>query len=270
MSTTDIEALYNVRWSANRQGQVFSNAANENQAKFQITRSGVNNCNTLTEIGNTPADYTPVEYIQFSGSEYIDTNYTPTHNMSTAIMFSASSYSNNALFIYGAGVASSDRAWELYPWNDGLQFNYGTAADLTTVPAPTSNLLNTKVLAIQNKTKFSAMYNNAIYTGTHSVNSFIAPYTLYIGALHRSSVITFAGKGTKLNIYGMMIHDDGVLVRNFIPVIYHNPTYDEAGLYDTVTGKFYGNSGSGTIVAGPKAVSQSRDGSLYCAEFNEI
>ena len=190
--------------------------------------------------------------------------------MSTAIVFSASSYSNNALFIYGAGVASSDRAWELYPWNDGLQFNYGTAYDLTTVPAPTSNLLNTKVLAIQNKTKFSAMYNNAIYTGTHPVNSFIAPGTLYIGALHRSSVVTFAGKGTKLNIYGMMIHDDGVLVRNFIPVIYHDPTYDEAGLYDTVTGEFYGNSGSGTIIAGPKAVSQSRNGSLYCAEFNEI
>ena len=267
LSEADIKELYNIGWAANRQGQIFSYVTNEGQPQFQITRGGVNNCNNLVEIGNVPSDYTPVEYIQFSGSEYIDTNYTPTHNMSTALIFSASNYANNSLFIYGAGVASGDRAWELYPWNDGLQFNYGTAYNLTTVPAPTSNL-NTKVLAVQNKTKFSAVYNTAIYTGTHSVNSFIAPYTLYIGALHRSSAVTFAGKGTKLNVYGMIIHDNDIIVRNFIPV--QRKSDNVAGLYDTVNNVFYANSGSGTIVAGPKAVSQSRNGSLYCAEFNEI
>ena len=54
--------------------------------------------------------------------------------------------------------------------------------------------------------------------------------------------------GGNVRIYSCQLYDNGTLVRDFVPCV--NP-YGEVGLYDKVTGGFFGNGGSGNLIAGP-------------------
>lgn len=49
-------------------------------------------------------------------------------------------------------------------------------------------------------------------------------------------------------MYGTKIYENGVLVRDFVPV--RNVYTGEVGLLDKVSGQFFGNSGTGNFVAG--------------------
>lgn len=61
----------------------------------------------------------------------------------------------------------------------------------------------------------------------------------------------FSGSSQIGKLYSCQIYSSTVLIRNYIPCI--NPD-GEAGLYDTVNSKFYGNAGTGVFFAGPQRV----------------
>ncbi len=68
-------------------------------------------------------------------------------------------------------------------------------------------------------------------------------YNLYLFAQNRSgSAIPRGDQGT-IRCYSCKIYDDGTLVRDFVPT--DNP---DVGFRDTVSGQFFGNSGSGTML----------------------
>lgn len=267
LSDNDIKELYESRWAANRQGQVFSNAINERQEKFQITKGGVNNCNILNESGNLPNGYTPLAYIESSGTQFINTNHLATQN--TRTIFDYEYLNSSASW---AGLFGSDNN----PTNNNM--GYGLFLNGSTYSCYVSNhttggCWNQQVGTwTQNQRTLLDFTHSKLIVDNIAYNLKTTTFTtslvpIYLFAFRRS-----AGNAgvSSIRLYNCQIWEGATLVRNFIPVIYHDPQYDEVGLYDTVTGQFYGNAGSGMFTAGPKAVSQSRDGSLYCAEFNEI
>jgi hypothetical protein len=195
-----------------------------------------------------PAGYTELEYIQSTGTQYIDTGFTPNQNTRVDIRFSAASYANNALFVYGAGADSTSNAFEMYPWTYGtgqaLQFNYGNGANayqFVGVPA-----VNKIITTYQNKTTCQSVINNNISTAYHAAQNFTAPYTLTLFALHRASIIK-STSAAAMKLYSCQIYDNGKLVRNFVPCKNASGT---AGLYDRVEKKFYYNAGTGSFTAG--------------------
>ena len=59
---------------------------------------------------------------------------------------------------------------------------------------------------------------------------------------------TFLKKGGKMAVYSCQIYANGNLIRDFVPCVDFT---GNAGLYDLVGGKFYGNAGTGSFTAGP-------------------
>lgn len=57
-------------------------------------------------------------------------------------------------------------------------------------------------------------------------------------------------QGGSVQIASVKIHDNGVLVRDFVPVRIETAGY----LYDKVTGNLFGNSGTGSFILGPDKI----------------
>lgn len=264
LSADDVAELYKTRWSANSAGQVFSCAINEGQEKFQITKGGVNNCNTLNETGNLPSGYMPLQYIQSSGAQSINTNYLATEN--TRTIFDYEYLNSSASW---AGLFGSDN----YPTNSDMGYGLflnGSTYGCYVSNHTTGNCWNQEVGTwIQNQrtlldfTHSKLIINNAAYNlRTTTFATSLVP--IYLFAFRRS---TGNAGVSSIRLYNCQIWERTTLVRNFIPA--KRAVDGVLGLYDTVNNVFYTNSGSGNFIAGPMAVSQSRNGSLYCAEFNE-
>lgn len=54
--------------------------------------------------------------------------------------------------------------------------------------------------------------------------------------------------GGTIRIYSCQLYENGTLVRDYVPCV--SPS-GKVGLYDKVTKRFFGNSGTGSLVAGP-------------------
>ena len=76
-------------------------------------------------------------------------------------------------------------------------------------------------------------------------NSFQTPYT--ITAMTVRTVNGSWGGSRKARLYNFSISDNGTLVRDLIPVRVGNVGY----MYDKVSGKLFGNAGTGSFILGP-------------------
>ena len=186
-----------------------------------------------------PNGYTELEYIQSSGTQYVDTGFIPNQDTRIDTRFSATGVANRNIFVYGSGVDSSTSAFELYPWGERMQFNYGNDGRFPG-PAIANNIITT----VQDKNVSKYIINNTTYSETHYIQSFTTPYTLTLFALHRANMV-MPDSGMKL--YSCQIYDNGTLVRNFVPC--KNPS-GSFGLFDLVENKFYSNVGTGSFTGG--------------------
>ena len=115
---------------------------------------------------------------------------------------------------------------------------------------PTSSLFTEVVPGVRFKVSVSAATDgkSSISVGDHVetvTNNYTAGTTMKFGCSYTESPDFYA----TARFYGAKFWKSGVLVRDLVPVVKDG----EAGLYDKVEGKFYGNaSGSGSITAGPK------------------
>ena len=70
-----------------------------------------------------------------------------------------------------------------------------------------------------------------------------SPREMYLFSINRGNAVTV----NKTALYYCRIYDNGVLVRDYKPCLYNG----EAGLWDSVEGKFYGNANNtGTLTVG--------------------
>lgn len=181
---------------------------------------------------NLPKGYTQVEYIESSGTQYIDTNFIPDNNTSynidielktlNSLQYFISSHSTNRNNIYmnASSYASA---------------GYGSSYKVTSE----SLQLNTKYNFSLNKNSFY-MNNNLLWefseeTFTNTANCILFAHNTN-GTINNFSAI---------KLYSCKIYDNNILIRDFIPC-YRNSD-SEIGLYDLVNNVFYENSGTGNF-----------------------
>lgn len=185
-----------------------------------------------------PSGYTELEYIQSSGTQYIDTGFKPNQDTRVVTKFDMTQTDTAWRKLWGSGSGSYDLDFAL--WNDGttkLQSYYGTKTN-NTVPI-TSMSLN--VDANKNIWKYSGE------TITFDKNNFTCVYSMYVFNVNKDDHPEYLPGMMKLYLF--KIYDNDVLVRDFIPC--KNPS-GTVGLYDSVNNQFYQNAGSGTFIAGPE------------------
>lgn len=189
-----------------------------------------------------PNEYTQVQYIESSGTQYINTGYTPTLKTGFNIKASLTVENNNDKILIGSR-ASSNRFWIDF---DGTQstpcfmYGYGSyyKADnyyVNTIYDISYNYNGSKNLIINgNKRTMSGTFDE---TNTLPIYIFRANYgTGYSGSF---------------KVYDCKIYEGTVLVRNFIPCIRNLDS--KPGLYDIVTQSFFVNQGTGEFTYGLKA-----------------
>ena len=266
----DIQELYNTRGYVSDQGDMLSGEWIEDASDIQITSQGIGRSLVVQELGNS--EYTPIEYIASTGSQYIDTGYYWTTEKATIVAdlmvtkWQASStifgseerYSGSSRYfahILHAGAAN------------GSYSNYiGTGSVATTTLslstrslieyiAHGNNKMTTRVTA-NGTTTTSA--NNVGYAGTiktrqNSTHSAANRGNIYIFSNHNAYNGTDGiQKMGAMRLYRFTMYDNGVCVRDFIPC--KRKKDNAIGLFDNVTGEFYLSPNNVAFTAGPDSV----------------
>ena len=167
-----------------------------------------------------PSGYTQLEYIEGSGSQYIDTKLTCNKYDSwrcsiVADLANNSNYAGcNGYLQYQASVGG------------------GVKSDIDIVY---QNVIET--ISVNGVQKSSQSW--AGYSGSN-----VKIGILKMGDANNS---WFNGSPQSGKIYSCKIYKSGVLTRDFVPC--KNPS-GSIGLYDLVSAQFYQNSGTGTFIAG--------------------
>lgn len=198
-----------------------------------------------------PAEYQEVEYIQSTGTQYIDTGFCPDYKTSFKIKMYINSDNNSHDFFFGVvfdNVPSAPAgAFRLFHHKQNQL--YGTQPYRDDVITSINLPLNGEYMFNNG----SFYYNNVIlsYKSGSRVSNWSINYPMYIFC--ENNVPEGGAKfGTTTNIdrrfYGGQIFQDGVLVRNFIPC--YRKSDNEIGLFDLVNGVFYTNQGTGTFSKG--------------------
>ncbi len=193
-----------------------------------------------------PVGYTQLEYIESTGTQWINTGVTPAQlsRNSTEIFIDGQyteRYADNFAALFGTQVSS---VW----FKSDIKNN--TSIGVQMGEANTETVVNVGNALSRVKININTQ-NNLCYVNNSS-------YALHISnsAFGLSGQITlFKSNGVandqyaKAKIYSMYIKNNGAHVRNFIPVKQNND--GAIGMYDTVEGRFYENAGDGEFVAGP-------------------
>ena len=186
-----------------------------------------------------PSGYKRLEYIQSTGTQWIDSGVVATQSIGFEIDFStenAVSTSGHGT-IFGVYTASQNRYdFFFYSVTSGGKFLYG-------------GTINNPHLVSGSRIQISFL-NNVLTTPNGSEN--ISTQTFNTG----KTFAIFGRKGenngvlelSKTDIYALKFYDNGTLVRDFIPCQKPDGTI---GLWDDVNSAFYGNAGTGTFTAGP-------------------
>lgn len=196
-----------------------------------------------------PSGYTELEYIQSSGTQYIDTGFKPNQDTRVVTKFDMIQTDTAWRKLWGSGSGSYNLDFAL--WNDGttkLQSYYGTKTN-DAVPITGMSL---DVDANKNIWKYSGE------TITFDKNNFTCAYSMYIFNVNKDDDSKYLPGMMKLYLF--KIYDNDVLVRDFIPC--KNPS-GTIGLYDSVNNQFYQNAGSGTFIAGPEVEQEDKGGPFW-------
>lgn len=208
-----------------------------------INNSAVKSLNKDTEWifqfvpGSTlPSGYTELEYIQSSGTQYINTGFKP--NQDTKISMTTDFPPSGNTWLYGGRAsAGSNSLGFLYTSGDKYRFDYASSLNELTLK-PTG-----KFTIDSDKNK---CYINGELASTATYTAFTSPVNMYIFSNNNNGSLS---GGSSAKLYNCSIYDNGVLIRNFIPCKNASGTI---GLYDSVNHQFYQNAGSGTFIAGPE------------------
>ena len=191
-----------------------------------------------------PNGYTQVEYIESSGTQYINTGIIGNQNTRVVMEAVITSERSGACFLFGARATSNSGRFTAYAGSTYFGFGYNTSASNTST-------------AIAVGTKYSIDYNkNVIAINGVSQSATAATFsTNYPMYLFCENQVGIAAQHLGFKLYSCQIYDNGVLVRDFIPC---KNASGEAGLYDLVDSVFYANSGTGTFAVGSARKSVAR------------
>ena len=183
-----------------------------------------------------PEGYTEVQYIQSSGTQWINTGFKPNQNTRAALTVDAKP-STAAEWLFGARNGNTDRTFGLLSFNSQYRSDYNNSTEEYSTVTPSGKFTVDKD---KNVTKFNGTIGVTARSGV-----FQCTYPMFLFANNNAG--TAAGFGS-FKLYVCQLYDNGNLIRDFVPCI--DPT-GAVGLYDQVEGKFYGNAGTDVFLAGP-------------------
>jgi hypothetical protein len=187
-----------------------------------------------------PAEYQQVEYIESTGTQYIDTEYVPNSNTNIIFDFEyKSGTSNRYIPILGQRISETEKLFALWVYE-----STGEVA-VNFDKTDTWNISGTNGVGRHvYKNIGGNFYLDGQLISEISYNDFEASYTLAVFGLKTSAstadVRQLCGK-----VYSLKVYDNDILERDLVPC--YRKSDNVVGLYDLVYDKFYTNAGTGTF-----------------------
>lgn len=196
-----------------------------------------------------PEGYTELEYIESSGTQYIDTKFKPNQDTRTVFDAYLQKRATGATYFISLSEYEPQSYYQVRIISSAqyLTSDFGNnSKNFAEIPLPGRYVID------KNK--------NLCTVGSESVsnteNGFQAQSDLLLLAGTTTAGALSASPGI---IYACQIYDGGALTRDFIPC---KDTMGNVGLYDLVGAQFYGNAGTGDFAAGPEVPPPEPDPAL--------
>jgi len=237
------------------------------QAELKVANDEIALRATKNEALGNMSLYTPLEYLQSSGTQYINTGVVPTaypvrvsvEVAYTSVPTSEKDYAGNlnadvassAAFVMGANTSTGK--W--YLWGGKAGWNPGP-----TVTANTKYAVDMEFP--------DANYRRVVVDGVEYVN-YADGYNIF--TLGSNAIGLFSGASNRtydaasVRIYSARIYDGGDLKRDLVPV--KRISDSVLGMYDKENDVFYPNVGTGSFTAGA-ATNWSRKISMASSELS--
>lgn len=187
-------------------------------------------------MASLPSGYTKLDYIESSGTQYIDTGVSSFPTQRTRVILDVDWLSGLGYYF---GCSQSGLRWFV----EALQptkiysgyLDEGKSADIATVIGRYTvdkNGVSTNVNGVKIR---------------HASAGSSASISICLLACGGSSGVS--GIADAARIYSCKIYSGSALIRQFVPC---KNSSGEVGLYDEVNDVFYGNAGTGVFIAGPE------------------
>lgn len=183
-----------------------------------------------------------VEYLESTGTQWIDTGYAvTTQNVRIVSRYCFTTPSSSST-VWGANLPT-DRNWMANQY--GGKWWFGTTSGQFGGSQP---VVATDVEWTINDGIVSGTVGATSYSGTYS-GSVVSGYSIYLFAVNNG------GQADRYNtsfckLFKFQLYENGVLVRDFIPVRVGGVGY----MYDRVSKRLFGNQGTGNFIVGPDVV----------------
>lgn len=214
------------------------------------TNDGTGEFNVGTDIITIPTDYQKVEYIESTGTQYINTDVLVSTNNKIImdLQFTDATYQqiNGGYYIYRPSSTSYTVRNDIGVASTGMFFMGASTTSITTDVTADTNRHTFMVDATTGEWSIDDV-SGSVPPATHSDYE----VTLLIGARRGRNVsgrILAPATYCEEKIYNVKIYTSGNLVRDFIPC--YRKIDNVLGLYDIVNDVFYTNAGSGEFTAG--------------------
>jgi len=185
-----------------------------------------------------PSEYQQVEYIESSGTQWIDTQVEINNGFANRVAII--DFSISSLTVAGTGNYSS-----LFGANYSLQLGWYADGKFTDGSGSSNTVLNINTRYIyKGDYNDGKSYINDVNLTTRALNN-SQSYIYLFRSNDGSSSTRYLSSG---KIYSAKIYENSILIRNFIPC--YRKADNEIGLYDLVNNVFYTNAGTGTFLKG--------------------
>lgn len=197
-----------------------------------------------------PTGYVELEYIESTGTQYIDTGFKPNQDSRVTMDVTLLSQTDASVGLFGVrdiNGANAELKFIFWSMQTGTQLRsdfFGTSANVTSDVSVIGKRINVDkdktVCTVKEKESESilASLNSQPATGRCNKNM----YLLGVNTAGEAGYFCIA------RLYSCQIFNSGVLMKDFVPCTSPDGT---VGLYDTANGVFYSNAGTGTFIGGP-------------------
>jgi len=221
------------------------------------------NASYVIDYENWEDGYQPVEYIESTGTQYINTGYS--HDTSTSYYsmdFMITGKPNTYHSVFGSRIT--------YNGNEAYYFGYHN--DSHAYGACGGNHVDPLGFNLNNNIKYhvdvnpntGVSVNGNTYNMKFTTASYFNTQTDYIFALNENGtpIEYMSGRLYRFKIW----YNKDFLMRDFIPC--YRKSDGAIGLYDRVYQHFYENDGTGTFIKGPDVANEHI--TTFMDEFKEI
>ena len=198
-------------------------------------------------ISRLPQGYQEVEYIESSGTQYINTGVIPTVDTGVKVRGHFASVQDSDNIILGASDQTSfnnGKPYSIDPFPDKVYFPFGgivpDSTDTITI-AQTKNTQYEYTLNYMNSGKASVDTQQLTLPARTSMTS----NAMYLFCLNGNGT---AGYYARFALGYLQITQGETVIHDYVPC--YRKADNVAGLYDIVTGTFLTNAGSGTFAVG--------------------